>query len=84
LYLNDKLCQSEGQQHSAPNQPDQLNQQDNTMDFASGLENAASVLGGLFDFTNPSHYYDENEADFLKEQAKRRKKKKDNQYRHKL
>lgn len=84
LYLNEKLRQNEGKQHSAPNQSDQPNRQDNTMDFASGLENAASVLGGLFDFTNPSHHYDENEADFLKEQAKRRKKKKVNQYRHRL
>ena len=84
LYLNEKLRQNEGQQHSAPNQSDQLNRQDNTIDFSSGLENATSVLGGLFDFMNPSHHYDENEADFLKEQARRRKKKKDNQYRHKL
>ncbi|BBE17809.1 mobilization protein BmgA [Aquipluma nitroreducens] len=84
LYLNEKLHQSEGQHHSATNQSDQLNRQDNTMDFSSGLENAASVLGGLFDFMNPSHHYDENEADFLKEQARRRKKKKDNQYRHRL
>ncbi|MDD2307301.1 MAG: relaxase/mobilization nuclease domain-containing protein [Prolixibacteraceae bacterium] len=84
LYLNEKLRQNEGQQHSAPNQSDQLNRQDNTIDFSSGLENATSVLGGLFDFMNPSHHYDENEADFLKEQARRRKKKKDNQYRHRL
>ena len=84
LYLNEKLRQNEGRQHSAPNQPDQPNRQDNTMDFSSGLENAASVLGGLFDFTNPSHYYDENEADFIREQARRRKKKKVNQYRHRL
>ena len=84
LYLNEKLRQNEGPQHSAPNQSDQPTRQDNMMDFASGLENAASVLGGLFDFTNPSHHYDENEADFLKEQARRRKKKKENQYRHGL
>ncbi len=84
LFLNEKLRQNEGQQHSAPNQSDQLNRQDNTMDFSSGLENAASVLGGLFDFTNPSHYYDENEADFIREQARRRKKKKESQYRHRL
>ena len=84
LYLNDKLRQSEGQHHSATNQPDQLNRQDNTMDLSAGLENAASVLGGLFDFMNPSHHYDENEADFLREQVKRRKKKNDNHYRHRL
>ncbi len=84
LYLNEKLNQNESQQHSATDQPDQLDQQGNTLNISSGLENAASVLGGLFDFTNPSHHYDENEADFLKEQARRRKKKKNNQYRHRL
>ena len=76
LYLNEKLGQNEGQQHSAPNPSDQLPRQDNTMDFAAGLENAASIVGGLFDFMNPSHRYDENEADFLREQARRRKKRK--------
>jgi len=84
LYLNEKLHKKEGQQYSAPNQSDQLNRKENTMDLVSGLENAASVLGGLFDFTNPSHHYDESEADFLREQAKRRRKKKNNKYRHRL
>ena len=85
LYLNEKLRQNEGQQHSAPNQLDQLNRQDNTMDFATGLESAASVLGGLFDLLNTPPHYDENEADFLREQAKRLiKKKGDHHYRHRL
>lgn len=84
LYLNEKLYQNKGQHHSEANQTNQIDRQDNTMDLSAGLENAASVLGGLFDFTNPSHHYDENEADFLKEQARRRKKKKANQYRHRL
>lgn len=84
LYLNENLRQNEGQQHSAPNQSDQLNRQDNTIDIASGIENAASVLGGLFDLLNTPHHYDENAADFLKEQARRRKKKKANQYRQRL
>jgi len=84
LYLNEKLHRSESQHHSVTNQSDQINRQDNTMDLSFGLENAASVLGGLFDFMNPTHHYDENEADFLREQARRRKKKKDNQYRHRL
>jgi hypothetical protein len=83
LYLNEKLSHSENRHHSASNQSDLFKRQDNTMDITAGLENAASALGGLFDFTNPSHHYDENEADFLKEQARRRKKKK-NQYRHRL
>ena len=83
LYLNEKQQKNEGQQHSSPNHPDQLNWHGNTIDLSAGLEKAVSALGGLFDFTNPSHHYDENEADFLREQAKRRKKKK-NQYRHRL
>lgn len=83
LYLNEKQQKNEGQHHSSPNHPDQLNWHGNTIDLSAGLEKAVSALGGLFDFTNPSHHYDENEADFLREQAKRRKKKK-NQYRHRL
>ena len=84
LYENEKLHQSEGQQHSASNQPDQPNRHDNMMDIASGLENAVSALGGLFDLLNTPHYYDENEAEFLKAEALRRKKKKVDQYRHGL
>ena len=84
LYLNEKQHPNEGQHHSATNQSDQLLRQNNTMDLSSGLENAASVLGGLFDFMNPLHHHDENEADFLRAEAKRRKKKKENQYRHRL
>ncbi len=85
LYLNEKLNQNEGQQHSATNQPDQITQQHNTMDLAAGIENAASIVGGLFDLLmNPSHHYNENEADFLRAEAHRRKKKKGNQYRHRL
>ena len=83
LYLNEKQQKNEGQQHSSPNHPDQLNWHGNTIDLSAGLEKTISALGGLFDFTNPSQHYDENEADFLREQAKRRKKKK-NQYRHRL
>jgi len=85
LYLNEKLYQNEGQQHSEANQTNQIDRQDNTMDLSAGLENADSVLGGLFDFTNPSYHYDENEVNFVREQAKRRKKKKKgNKYRHRL
>lgn len=80
LYLNEKQHQNEGQQHSELNQPDQLNQQDNTMDFAAGIENAASIMGGLFDLLNTPQHHDENEAF----QVKRKIKKKDNQYRHRL
>ncbi len=84
LYLNEKLHQSEGQQHSATNQPDQLNQQDNTLDISSGLGNAASIMEGLFDLLYTPRHHNENEADFLRAEAHRRKKKKDNDYRHRL
>ena len=84
LYLNEKLNQSENQLHSTPSQLYQPTRQDNTLDIALGLANAASALSGLLDFTNPSHHYDQNEADFLREQAQRRKKKKDHRYRNRL
>ncbi len=84
LYLNEKLRQNEDQHYSAPNKSDQLNRQNNTMDLTAGLENAASVAGGLFDILNNARRYDENEADFLRKQNQRRKKKKDNQFRHRL
>lgn len=84
LYLNEKLSHTESRNHSASNYPDQFNRQDNTIDLAAGLENAASIAGGLFDLLKSSHRYDEDEADFLREQAQRRKKKKDNHCRHRL
>ncbi len=84
LYLNEKLHQNEGQHYSESNHADLFNRQDNTMDLAAGLENAASAVGGLFDLLKSSHRYDEDEVDFLREQARRRKKKKDNQYKHRL
>lgn len=84
LYLNEKLQQNEVLQHEASRDPGQFNRRDNNVDLAAGLENAASVVGGLFDLLNTSHHYDENEADFLRAEAHRRKKKKDNQYRHRL
>ena len=84
LYLNEKLSHTESRNHSASNYPDQLNRQDNTIDLTAGLETAASVVGGLFDILNNARRYDEDEADFLREQAQRRKKKKDHQYRHGL
>jgi len=84
LYLNEKLFKNENQHHSASNDPGQFNRQDNTLDLAAGLENAVSVVGGLFDILNNSRRYDEDEADFLRKQTQRRKKKKDQQYKHRL
>lgn len=84
LYLNEKQHQNEGLQHSEANQTNQINQQDNTMDLSTGLENAASVLGGLFDLLNTPSHYDENEVDILRAEAQQRIKKKDHQHRHRL
>ena len=84
LYLNEKLYKNENQHLSESNHSDQFNRQDNTMDITSGLENAASIAGGLLELLKTSHRYDEDESDFLKAQAQRRKKKKDHQYKHRL
>jgi hypothetical protein len=84
LYLNEKLHQNESQHYTASNHPDQFNRQDNTIDLASGLENATSVVVGLFDLLKSSHRYDEDEADFLRKQTHLRKKKKNQQYKHRL
>ncbi len=84
LYLNEKLHQNESQNHTASNDPGQLNRQDNTMDLASGLENAASVVGGLFDILNNARRYDEDEADNLRAQIQLRKKKRNHQYKYRL
>ncbi len=78
LQKNEKLQQFQ------INQPKQFTRQDNTTDLSLGLESAASILGGLFNLMKPSPVYDENEAEFLRQEAKRRKKKNDNQYRHRI
>ncbi|MBL7969642.1 MAG: relaxase/mobilization nuclease domain-containing protein [Prolixibacteraceae bacterium] len=84
LYQNERLYKNENEHYKASNDPGLFNRQDNTMDITAGLENAASVLGGLFDLLKSSHRYDEDEADFLRAQAQKRKKKKDHQYRHRM
>jgi Relaxase/Mobilisation nuclease domain. len=84
LYRNEKLHQNESQHHTKSNHPSQFNQQDKAMDLGGGLENAASIAGGLFDLLKSSHRYDEDEADNLRAQAQRRKKKKGHQFRHRM
>ncbi len=78
LQRNEKL------QHVQINKPKQLTSQDNTTDLSLGLESTASILGGLFDLMKPSHVYDENEVELFRKETKRRKKKKENQFRHRL
>jgi len=55
------------------------NLQDNTMGLSSVAETAASTLGGLFDLIQPiqtASGYDEEQVEALRQEAKRRKKKK--------
>ena len=78
LQRNEKLQQIQ------INKPKQSTRPDNTTDHSLGLENTASILGGLFDLMKPSPVYDENEVELFRKEAKRRKKKKENQYKHRL
>ena len=78
LQKNEKLQQVQ------INKPKQLTRQDNTTDISLGLENATSLMGGLFDLMKPSPVYDENEVDLFRKEAKRRKKKRENQYKHRF
>ncbi len=78
LQRNEKLQQIQ------INKPKQSTRPDNTTDISFGLECSTSVMEGLFDLMKPSPNYDENEADLFRKEAKRRKKKKENQYKHRL
>jgi len=77
LQHNDRL-----QQAQIP-QPEQHDWQDN-MEFSSTVKSTTSALGGLFDILKPSSGYDENQAEVFKQEAKKRRKKKANQYRQRL
>jgi hypothetical protein len=78
LQKNEKLLQVQ------INKPKQPTRQDNTKDISLGLESATSIMGGLFDLMKPLPAYDENEVEFFRQEAKKLKKKKANQYRHRL
>ncbi len=78
LQKNEKLQQVQ------INEPKQLTRQDNTTDISLGLESATSIMGGLFDLMKPSTAYDENQAEVFRQEAKKRRKKKANQYRQRL
>jgi hypothetical protein len=78
LQRNEKL------QHIQINKPKQSTRPDNTTDLSYGLESSTSVMGGLLDILKPSPVYDENEGELFRKEAKRRKKKKENQYKHRL
>jgi len=78
LQKNEKLQQVQ------INEPKQLTRQDNTTDISLGLESATSIMGGLFDLMKPSPGYDENQEEVFRMEARKRRKKKANQYRHRL
>ena len=78
LQKNEKLQQVQ------INKSKQLTRQDNKTDISLGLESATSIMGGLFDLMKPLPVYDENEVEFFRQEAKKLKKKKANQYRHRL
>ena len=78
LQRNEKLQQIQ------INKPKRSTKPDNTTDNSLGLEGTASILGGLFDLMKPSPVYDENEVELFQKEAKRRKRKKKNQYKHRL
>jgi hypothetical protein len=54
------------------------------MEFSSTVKSTTSALGGLFDILKPSSGYDENQAEVFRQEAKKRRKKKANQYRQRL
>jgi len=78
LQRNEKLQQIQ------INKKKQSTRPDNTTDLSLGLESTATILGGLFDLMKPSPVYDENEVELFRKEAKRRKKKKEHQYKHRL
>jgi hypothetical protein len=71
-----QLQQNDRQQQTAIHQPTLSFGQDIVSGLSSIVEGGASIAGGLFDMIQPSSGYDENEIEALREQAKKRKKKK--------
>lgn len=81
--INYRLQQNERLQQAQKHQPEQVEWHD-SMELSSVTKKAASTLGGIFDILKPSSGYDENQAEVFRQEAKKRRKKKANQYRHRL
>ena len=81
--INYRLQHNERLQQAQIPQPEQHDWQDN-MEFSSTVKSTTSALGGLFDILKPSFGYDENQAEVFRQEAKKRRKKKANQYRQRL
>lgn len=69
-----QLQQNDRQQQTDLHQQPQIIRQDNLSGLSSMVESGISSLGGLFDI-QPSSGYDENEVEAMKQQAKKKKKK---------
>jgi len=81
--INYRLQQNERLQQAQKHQPEQDEWHD-SMELSSVIGKAASTLGGIFDILKPSSGYDENQAEVFRQEAKKRRKKKANQYRQRL
>ena len=81
--INYRLLHNERLQQAQIPQPEQHDWQDN-MEFSSTVKSTTSALGGLFDILKPTSGYDENQAEVFRQEAKKRRKKKANQYRQRL
>lgn len=69
-----QLQQNDRQQQTDLHQQPQTIRQDHSSGLSSMVESVASGLGGLFDI-QPSFGYDENEVEAMKQEAKKKKKK---------
>jgi hypothetical protein len=81
--INYRLQQNERLQQPQKHQLGQHDWQDN-MEFSSTMKSTTSALGGLFDLLKPSSGYDENQVEVFRQEEKKRRKKKANQYRQRL
>ena len=81
--INYRLQQNVRLQQAQKHQPGQDEWQD-SMELSSVIGKAASTFGGIFDILKPSSGYDENQAEVFRQEAKKRRKKKANQYRQRL
>ena len=81
--INYQLQQNERLQQTQKHQPEQPAWEDD-MEFSSTMKSTTSALCGLFDILKPSYSNDENQAEVFRQEAKKRRKKKANQYRYRL
>ena len=81
--INYRLQQNDRLQQAQKHQPEQ-DEWHNSMELSSIVKASASAMGRLLDILKPSSGYDENQAEVFRKEAKKRRKKKANQYRLRL